>query len=168
MDLAAARELFPVTRSRAYLNTASVGLASTRLAQAYERELRAWTAEGFDFFRGEAAASACREAVARLIGASSSDVALVPSVSAAAGLIAAQFLPAAPGENLVIGEQEYSSNHFPWRQLVSRGYEIRLVPFREGGVLPDEVTRRTDDGTRLIAVSAVQSATGYRTDLPAI
>jgi cysteine desulfurase/selenocysteine lyase len=168
MDLSTVRALFPATRQVAYLNTAAVGLASTRLTETYARVLQAWTENAFDYVRGEAAATAARAAVARLIGASVADVALVPSVSAAAGLVAAQFLPAAPGENLIVGEREYSSNHFPWRQLAARGYDIRLAAFRDGGVLPDEITRHADGGTRLIAVSAVQSATGHRTDLAAI
>ena len=168
MDLARARDLFPATRRVAYLNTAAVGLASSRLTEAYAGVLETWAANGFDYVRGEAAATAARDSVARLIGASAADVALVPSVSAAAGLVAAQFLPAAPGENLVVGEQEYSSNHFPWRQLVVRGYDIRLAAFRDGGILPEEVARHADGGTRLIAVSAVQSATGHRTDLAAV
>jgi cysteine desulfurase/selenocysteine lyase len=168
MDFSKARELFPATRQVAYLNTAAVGLASTRLTETYARVLESWTANGFDYVRGEAAATAARAAVSRLIGAAAADVALVPAVSAAAGLVAAQFLPAAPDENLIVGEQEYSSNHFPWRQLAARGYDIRLAAFRDGGVLPDEVARHADGGTRLIAVSAVQSATGHRTDLAAI
>jgi selenocysteine lyase/cysteine desulfurase len=168
MDLATARDLFPVTRRVAYLNTAATGLASSRLTEAYARVIESWAATGFDYVRGEAAATAARDSVARLIGASAADVALVPSVSAAAGLVAAQFLPAAPGENVVVGEREYSSNHFPWRQLVVRGYDVRLVAFRDGGVLPEEIDRHVDGGTRLIAVSAVQSATGHRTDLPAV
>src|ERR1700712_5609661 len=133
MDFATARDLFPVTRRIAYLNTAAVGLASSRLTETYTRVLETWTANGFDYVRGEAAATGARNAVARLIGASAADVALVPSVSAAAGLLAAQFLPAARGENLVVGEQEYSSNQFPWRQLVVRGYDIRLAAFRNRG-----------------------------------
>src|SRR4051812_597450 len=99
MDFARARELFPATRGLAYLNTAAVGLASSRLATAYTDTVAAWASGGFDYVRGEAAASAARAAVARLIGASPDDVALVPSVSAAAGLVAASFLPAARGEN---------------------------------------------------------------------
>jgi selenocysteine lyase/cysteine desulfurase len=168
MDVTSMRALFPALRASAYLNTAAVGLASTRLAAVLTETIATWTEAGFDWERGEAAAAASRTAVARLIGASPRDVALVPSVSASAGLVAAQFLPAAAGENLIVGEQEYSSNHFPWRQLAARGYDIRLARFRQGGVVPDEIARLADDGTRLVAVSAVQSATGHRTDLPEI
>jgi selenocysteine lyase/cysteine desulfurase len=72
-----------------------------------------------------AAAVASCHAFARIIGATSEDVALIRSVSAAAGLVAAQFVEALGDENLRIGAQEYSSNHFPWRQLAGRGHEVR-------------------------------------------
>jgi selenocysteine lyase/cysteine desulfurase len=168
VDIGEARRLFPATRDRAYFNTAAVGLASRRLAETYHACIDDWTASGFDFLRGEEAATRARAAVARLSGAAASDMALIPSVSAAAGLVAAQFGLAAPGENVVIGEREYSSNHFPWRQLTGKGYEVRQVPFRNGGLEPEDVGERTDGGTRLVAFSGVQTATGHRSDIAAL
>ncbi|WES65996.1 aminotransferase class V-fold PLP-dependent enzyme [Microbacter sp. GSS18] len=152
-----------------YLNTAAVGLASLRLSAALRRYVDEWTSSGLDFVRGEAAAEASRSIVAGLIGADRSDVALIPSVSAAAGLVAAQLASEKPaGGNVVIGEREYSSNHFPWRMLAERGCEVRQVPFRNGGLEPDDIAAFVDGGTRLVAVSGVQTATGHRTDIPAV
>jgi len=127
-----------------------------------------WLGEGLDFVRAEQAAERSRELFAALVGAAARDVALVPSVSAAAGLVAAQFVAAWPGENLVIGAQEYSSNHFPWRQLERRGYEVRQVPFRDGGMEADDVRAHVDGGTRMVAASAIQTASGHRSDLRAL
>ena len=145
-----------------------VGLASRRLADTYHEFIDEWTAAGLDFSRGEQAAGAARSAVARLIGADVSDIALIPSVSSAAGLVAAQFGPAHLGESIVIGQREYSSNHFPWRQLAGKGYDVRQVPFRNGGLEPEDVGERVDAGTQLVAFSGVQSATGHRSDIAAI
>ena len=167
-DVSTARGDYPATASLAYFNTAAVGLASRRLAATYHAAVDAWTEHGFDFTAGEAAAERARTAVARLIGADAADVALIASVSAAAGMVAAQFGPAASGQNVVIGEREYSSNHFPWRMLAERGYDVRQVPFREGGIQPEDVEARVDGGTVVVAVSAVQTATGHRTDLAAL
>lgn len=167
-DICDARRLFPATAGRAYFNTAAVGLASRRLAGTYHEFIDEWAATGLDYSRGEQAAGEARSAVARLIGADASDIALIPSVSSAAGLVAAQFGPATPGESIVIGQREYSSNHFPWRQLASKGYDVRQVPFRNGGLEPDDIARRVDAGTRLVAFSGVQSATGHRSDIAAI
>jgi selenocysteine lyase/cysteine desulfurase len=167
-DICDARRLFPATADRAYFNTAAVGLASRRLAGTYHEFIDEWTAAGLDYSRGEQAAGEARSAVARLIGADAADIALIPSVSSAAGLVAAQFGPAGPGESIVIGQREYSSNHFPWRQLASKGYDVRQVPFRNGGLEPDDIAGHVDGGTRLVAFSGVQSATGHRSDIAAI
>lgn len=168
LDISTARRLFPATERLAYLNTAAVGLASTRLTDTYREVVDAWARDGFDFVRGEAAANAARASVARLMGADSDDVALIPSVSSAAGLVAAQLGPAGHGQNVVIGEREYSSNHFPWRQLAHKGYDVRQVPFRGGGLEPDDVASMVDGGTQVIAFSGVQTATGHRSDIAAL
>jgi len=167
-DVRAARHLYPATEQWAYFNTAAVGLASRSVADANQEFVSEWMTDGLDFVRGETAAENARSSVAALMGADRADIALIPSVSAAAGLVAAQFGQASGPENVVIGEQEYSSNHFPWRQLTSKGYEVRQVPFRNGGLEPEALARHVDAGTRLVAFSGVQSATGHRSDIAAI
>jgi selenocysteine lyase/cysteine desulfurase len=167
-DVRDARRSYPATESRAYFNTAAVGLASADLADAYHGCVDEWTSNGLDYARGEAAGESARAAVAALIGAEPSDVALIASVSAAAGLVAAQLGPADDGQNVVIGEREYSSNHYPWRLLASKGYEVRQVPFRNGGMQADDVAQHVDGGTALVAFSGVQTATGHRSDIEAI
>jgi selenocysteine lyase/cysteine desulfurase len=165
-DIRDARRLFPATADRAYFNTAATGLASQRLADSYHAFIDEWTATGLDFPRGEQAAGDARLAVARLTGADARDIALIPSVSSAAGLVAAQFGSAGPGESIVIGQREYSSNHFPWRQLAGKGYAVRQVPFRNGGLEPEDVAARVDAATRVVAFSGVQSATANRGQSP--
>ena len=160
--------MYPATENRVYLNTASVGLASRRLADTYHQLVTTWTDEGFDFPAAEHAANAARSSVASVIGADSDDVALIPSVSSVAGLVGAQFDPAAAGENVVIGEGEFSSNNFPWRQLTAKGYDVRQVPFRNGGLEAPDIAERVDEATKLVAFSGVQSATGHRSDIAAI
>jgi selenocysteine lyase/cysteine desulfurase len=163
-----ARSLYPATRDQSYFNTAAVGLASERVAAAHHQFVDEWTTHGLDYVRGEAAAEAARSQVASLLGAETSDIALIASVSAAAGLVAAQFGPAGPGENVVIGEREYSSNHFPWRMLDRKGYQVRQVAFRNGGIEPEDVAGVVDDRTQLVAFSGVQTATGHRSDIASL
>lgn len=165
MNIADARTLFPALENTAYFNSSAVALGNTRLAEGLRALTEQWTGQGFDYVRAEAAADASRELVAQLLNTDARDIALVPSVSSAAGLVAAQFLTALPGQNLIVGAQEYSSNHFPWRQLAARGYAVRQVPFRNGGLEVEDIARLADQGTRLIAVSSIQTATGHRTDL---
>lgn len=138
------------------------------MADAYHSYVEEWAQQGLDYVKAEAAAESARTAVAGLIGADPSDMALIASVSAAAGFVAAQFGPADPGQNVVIGQREYSSNHFPWRMLSEKGYDVRQVPFRNGGLEPDDVAQHVDSGTQLVAFSGVQTATGHRSDIAAI
>lgn len=159
VDIREARRMFPATEEWAYLNTAAVGLGSRALADAYRSFIDDWTTQGLDYSRGDAAAETARACVARLMGARTADIALIASVSAAAGLVAAQLGEARPGQNVVIGEREYSSNHFPWRMLTHKGYEVRQVPFHHGGMVADLVAGYVDARTQLVAFSAVQTAT---------
>ena len=167
-DIREARRLFPATTDRAYLNTAAVGLASRRLADTYHQLVDRWVENGFDWRDGERAANAARAAAARLIGAGADDVALIPALSSAAGLVAAQLGPAPAGGNVVIGAREYSSNNFPWQQLSAKGYDVRQVEFRNGGLEPEDIAEQVDEATALVAFSGVQSATGHRSDVAAI
>ncbi len=97
-DLREARRLFPATAGRAYFNTATVGLPSRKMIAAYRECIDEWEQRGIDYVRGELAGEDARRSVARLIGAQPSDVAQIASVSAAAGLIAAQFERATAGQ----------------------------------------------------------------------
>lgn len=70
--------------------------------------------------------------------------------------------------NVLVAANEFSSNYFPWLLLRERGYEVRALSPQEEGVSAEEFERAADGGTRLIAVSAVHSGTGYRANLKAI
>jgi selenocysteine lyase/cysteine desulfurase len=52
--------------------------------------------------------------------------------------------------------------------LERKGYDVRQVPFRNGGVEPDLVAPLVDSGTVLVAFSGVQTATGHRSEITAI
>ncbi len=102
----------------------------------------------------------CRELFARLVGVSPTNLALMPAVSLAAGLVAAS-LPAGPGDNIVIHENDFTSTVLAFDALASRGVEIRQAPL-------DGLVRAADENTALVAVSLVQSADGRVADLEAL
>lgn len=162
-DWAALRALFPAARRVAYLDTASFGPGPTPVREVLDAHLDAWS-EGREGWRAwEAAAERAREGLARLIGARPDSVALLPAVASAAAQVASSL---EPGSNVVVGEQEFRSNLFPWLAQERRGVEVRLVPFRAGRVAAEDLLAATDARTAVLAVSHVQSANGYRVDLP--
>ena len=158
------RQLFPGLEGTIYLNTATMGVGCAPAREAYERAAEQWSRGRFDWLEAERAGEDARAFFAALIGGHADEVAIVPAVSAAAGLVAANLPAAKPGENVVVGENEFSSNFFPWQLVRERGYDVRTVKAACFGAV-DAFAELADAGTRLIAVSAVHSPTGYRVDL---
>jgi selenocysteine lyase/cysteine desulfurase len=69
------------------------------------------------------------------------------------------------GDNVVSAACEYPSNVYPWMNLERRGVELRLAPESDGRVPAEAVIARMDERTRVVALSWVQYASGYRSDL---
>jgi selenocysteine lyase/cysteine desulfurase len=162
------RDLFPGLQETIYLNTASMSVGCTPAREAYERAVEKWSEGRFDWTEAEHAGEDARATFAGIVNASPSEIAIVPSVSMAAGIVAANLPLAARGENVVVAGNEFSSNYFPWLLLRERGYDVRVLSAGEESVSAEEFARAADGGTRLIAVSAVHSATGYHANLKAI
>lgn len=72
-----------------------------------------------------------------------------------------------PGDNIVTDGQEHESVLMPCLNVGKmRNVEVRIVPVREdGSVQIEELQALADAHTRMILVSHVQSATGYRINL---
>jgi selenocysteine lyase/cysteine desulfurase len=74
-----------------------------------------------------------------------------------------------PGDNLVTFRNEFPSNIYPWLRLRDAfGVEVRMCEQREGRIDLDELIALIDESTRIVAVSMVQYASGFRADLERI
>jgi selenocysteine lyase/cysteine desulfurase len=147
------------TDTRGYLDTGTYGLPPRSSVAAVERALAGWRGRE-SWLQWEEDGEACRALFARLVGARAEDVALLPALSAAAGLVAAS-LPAGAGDNVVLCADDFTSILLPWRGLERRGVELRLRRL-------EELAAAVDERTVLVAVSAVQSADGAVPDLAAL
>ena len=147
------------TDTAGYLDTGTFGLPPKSTLEALERAVAGW--RGRESWRQwEEDGEACRALFAGLVGARAEDVALLPALSAAAGLVAAS-LPARRGDNVVLIEDDFTSTLLPWRGLEARGVELRLRPI-------DGILAAVDDRTALVAVSLVQSANGAVVDIASL
>jgi selenocysteine lyase/cysteine desulfurase len=147
------------TDTRGYLDTATYGLPPRSSLEALEGALAGWRGRE-PWARWEEDGEACRELFAALIGARAEDVAILPAVSAAAGLVAAS-LAAGRGDNVVLFREDFTSTLLPWHGLAQRGVELRLRPL-------DELADAVDERTAVVAVSLVQSADGAVVDVAAL
>src|SRR5262249_4579884 len=107
-----------------------------------------------------------RAMCASLIGASASEIALVPNTSHGLSL-AARARPLAAGDVVLTYDGECPGVVYPWMAIGgSRDIELRRIPARDG--LPDEealLAALDAPRVRAVMVSWVAYATGYRTDL---
>lgn len=109
-----------------------------------------------------------RRQFAELLGCAASEICLVPNTTTGLNLIAEGF-PFQRGDNIVTAAGEFPSNLFPWLNQQQRGVEVRVVPRRAGGAVDVvDLMEHTDASTRLIAVSWVGYASGYRIDLESL
>lgn len=108
-----------------------------------------------------------RTRFAALIGASSDEIAFIKNTSEGLSIVAAGF-PWKTGDNLVTSDVEFPSNIYPWLRLESRGVEVRMVKSREGRIPREDLFASCDGKTRMIALSSVEFANGYRNDLAPI
>src|SRR5262249_29927553 len=103
----------------------------------------------------------------RLLNADPLDVAFLKNTSEGVGIVAEGF-PWQPGDNMVTAAEEYPANIYPWLNLADRGVEVRLVPSRGSRVEIDDVRAALDGRTRLVSLSMVEFASGFRNDLDSL
>src|SRR5450631_3100336 len=158
------RASMPVAERWAYFDHAAVAPLTAPAAEA----VRKWAAEAVD--EGDAVwpdwsrrVEATRAAAARMIGATAEEIALVPNTTAGIGLVA-EGLDWVAGDNVVTLADEFPSNTYPWLNLASRGVETRRVATDNGRLDLDQLAAAIDARTRIVSVSWVGYATGYRHD----
>lgn len=167
--LANYRDLFPITRSCHYLNHAAVSPTSTRVRDAVSAWVDDLTMHGManvaEWVRRE---RDVRAAAARILGASSDEIAFVRSTSHGLGMFA-EGLAWQPGDEVAVcTELEYPANVYPWMHLADRGVVLRSIVAQDGGVTVDAIAKVVGPRTRLVSVSSVEFATGVATDLEPI
>jgi len=159
------RRQMPVTEKWAYLDHAAVGPLTAGAAEAIaEFAIEAATEGDTRWPQWAGRIGKLRQQVAELLNCQAGEICMVPNTSAGINLVAEGW-PWQAGESVVVPEGEFPSNLFPWLNQQSRGVEVRVVPRRGGQVWVDDLIERVDDTTRIIAVSWVGYASGYRMDL---
>jgi cysteine desulfurase / selenocysteine lyase len=161
IDWKAIRGEFPALENWTYLNSATFGQIPRRAIEAcnwhwaHREELAC-----ADFLEWYDDADRLRAAIARLIHASADDIAFMPSASAALGLVAGG-LEWRRGDNVVTLADEFP-NYLYLPALVERhGIEYREVPW-------ERFFDSIDERTRLVAISEVNYASGFRPPLQEI
>jgi selenocysteine lyase/cysteine desulfurase len=168
MDWTALRQEFPVTRRWAFFDHAAVAPISGRAQQA----LADWAtdmAENGDVHEPQwvQRVETVRRLAGQLLQADPLDIAFVKNTSEGIGIVAEGF-PWKPGDNIVTAAEEYPSNIYPWMNLAGRGVEVRTLASRDRRLWVDDMRALMDQRTRIVSLSFVEFASGFRNDLDTI
>ncbi len=163
------RKLFPVTQNYVYLNHAAVCPISLPVYERMQAHARDLLENGAANFREWlAAVKGVRELAARLINARADEIAFAPNTSAGLAMIA-NGVDWRAGDNVIIADCEFPANAVPWMRIRREfGVEVRMARERDCRLEIEEILGLIDARTRVVALSFVEFASGFRNDLAAI
>ena len=170
LNLQSIRTDFEQQDNRIYFNAGLVGFPAKSVwekTQAFYRQLH--YASETDYFRIFDELNALWDATApAFIHCDASEITGVPNTTMGMNYIT-QSLPWQPGDNVVINELEFMSQNIAFFHFHKKfGFEVRVAK-RSGYEVPAEnIIELIDERTRLVALSHVSFATGYRHDVATI
>ncbi len=162
------RDQMPVAERLVYLDHAAVAPLSGPARQAVLDWTQQATEQGDVCWpQWEQRVEEVRSLAARLVGAQPAEIGLVPNTTTGIGLVAEGF-PWQAGDNVLAPANEFPSNQYPWMNLAERGVQTRRLPVEDGRLDPDRILAACDERTRMISVSWVGYATGWRVDVKSL
>lgn len=157
---------FPIAAGITYLDHAALSPLPCSVKGAidafHDRRMR----HGADFSAWWEQAERVRALVAGRINAAAGEIAFTANTSMGINLAAAA-IPFEPGDNVVISDEEFPSNVYPWMNLGTNGVELRRVHCGDGEEI-ERFRERIDARTKAVSVSWVTSGTGRRLDIAAL
>ncbi len=166
MNLGYQRELFEIPEGVSYLNCAymSPQLRAVREVgeRAVGRKSSPWEVLPEDFFEDSETA---RVLFAELVGGEVNGVAIIPSVSYGMAVAAAN-IPVEAGQEILILEDQFPSNVYPWRELAKRtGADLVTVPRSADHDWTSRVLDRLNERCAVVAMPNCHWTDGSLVDL---
>ncbi len=164
MNVDKERKLFPVTKTKAFLNHA----ASSPLPAPVIAAVQNYLENSLFLEEDHSAPNEGRCLFAELVNAESTEIALVPNTTTGLN-IAANTLDYPRGCNVVTTDLEFPTVVYPWlRSKLKPNVEVRYIKNMDGKMLLDDFERMVDDRTVAVVVSHVEYSNGFRNDLKAL
>ena len=164
------RAQFPWAEKQLFMNPAGWHPMSIRSMEAMKKYLdfklngpgdgRSLWASGYQ--------DVAKELFARLINASTEEIAFVQSTLAGENLVVNGLGIPGGGYNVVTDELHYEGSIYLYRSLAAHGLDLRIVKRKDGRIPLADVEKVVDRKTRLIACSLVSYLNGVRADVKAL
>ncbi len=148
-----------------YLNHAAAGVLPVRTRDVLVDMVEGQTRTGLMGFLGvERHLSDYRARVGALIGARGDEIAFLRNTGDGANTVA-QGLSWRAGDEIVLCDNEFGSNALPWLALREQGVAVRFVQTGRERLTPAVLERKLSPRTKVVALSWVSFADGYRHEL---
>ncbi|MGH7727628.1 MAG: aminotransferase class V-fold PLP-dependent enzyme [Vulcanimicrobiaceae bacterium] len=160
-----AREALALGPDVVYLNHAAAGVLPRRTRDTLIGLIEGQTRAGVLGFAGvERELAAYRARVGAFIGVGGDQIAFLRNTSDGANVVA-RGLSWDAGDEIVLPRNEFGANALPWLALRELGVVIRWIDAPRERMTPEVLARALGPRTRLVALSWVSFADGYRHDL---
>ena len=159
---------FPVAAEKVFLAHAGVCPLPRRVVQAIHAYVQATARNDQEEVFPGTRFQRVRELAARLLHAEAEEIAFVGPTSLALSYVASG-LSLRKGDNILIYQDDYPSNVYPWMALAEKGVQVRLMNVRGlGRIRVLDVMGQVDEDTRLVALASCHFVSGWRIDLEGV
>ena len=154
---------FPVCAEKVYLAHAGVSPVPACVTRAVQGTAEAASLNEQEVGLGDLL-RVTRARAAKLLGANVSEVALIGPTTAGLSAVATG-LEWQPGDEVLIYQDDFPVNVYPWQSLESRGVVMRRLQTPTlGQITPDIVIEQLNAKTRLVALASCHFISGWRID----
>ncbi|MBN2563375.1 MAG: aminotransferase class V-fold PLP-dependent enzyme [Phycisphaerae bacterium] len=167
MNIEALRAEMPIVRQYNFMDHAAVGPISGRAAEAMRRFIEEAQSHAYARDGLYPESKRTRQLSAKLLHCHPEEVTFVKNTSEGLSYVA-NGLQFSRGDNIVTSGVEFPANIYPWMNLRDAGVQLKMVPEDKGRIPLERIIELLDERTRLVSISAVQFASGFRTDLAAL
>lgn len=163
------KEFFLEAPSHVALNNAGTSLLTKKSFNQLKKVSEALAFEGAFIHPLFAEREKAKETLAQFLNAKVSEVAWVQNCSAALSMVA-QGYEQKSHEEIVILENEYPANFYPWVERSKRNQsQLRIVPVEKDLTRVEEkIISQINSRTRIVALSHIQSDCGFKADITSI
>ncbi len=163
-------DAFPVNRELIWLNNCGTTPAGAHVVAAVQRFLEGYSRRGILTDAGNYAEFGHRikTILGKLLGCRERELALIHNTAEGMNFLS-RGIALFPGDEIVLLENEYPSNVYPWRHWAQKGVSLVHAPMAQTPeMFLEKLAVRLNARTRVVAVSAVHWCTGMPLPIAAI
>ena len=167
-DIESWRRRIPLLATLIPMNNCSQAPQTDLTRAAADRYLESWNASGMDWDAWVGEAQRAKEEFARLINASTDEIAIFSSVSEAASAVASAIEFTGSRRTIVVTEAEFPTIGHAWLAQTRRGAAVRWVPVRDGSIDIGAYEGLLDETTAVLSACHGYYLNGFTQDLAAV